>query len=53
MEHKWTLIYKGKEKLYVLTEHRLVGGDWHMVSASEWSTLADALNHIQKAQVKA
>jgi len=52
VEHKWTLIYKGKEKVYILTEHKLVGDTWHQIASSEWATLEAAVNHIQRRGIE-
>jgi len=53
VEHKWTLIYKGKEKVYILTESRLLAGEWVEIARSEWTTLEAAITHMQRREVNA
>lgn len=49
MDHKWTLVYNGKDKVFVLTEYQQVGEDWHRLSETRWAYIDAPLEHIRKS----
>jgi len=48
MNHKWSLVRDGKERVYILTEYQLVGEEWIQLSETQWTKLDGALDHIRK-----
>lgn len=49
LNHKWTLVYNGKEKVFILTEYQQVGEDWHRLSETRWAYIDAPLEQIRKA----
>lgn len=45
---RWTLMWSGPTRTYVLTEQMLVQGHWVPRTRSSWKTMPEALLHIQK-----
>jgi hypothetical protein len=49
LNHKWSLVYDGKDKVFILTEYQQVGEDWHRLSETRWAYIDAPLEHIRKS----
>ena len=49
LNHKWTLVYNAKEKVFILCEYQQVGEDWHRLSETRWAYIDAPLEHIRKS----
>jgi predicted mannosyl-3-phosphoglycerate phosphatase (HAD superfamily) len=47
---RWTLIYNGKAKLYILREYIRAGEEWHRIAMLEYTELSSALAKIRETE---
>jgi len=50
--NRWTLMYSGQTKTYVLTEQWLVNNIWTPRTRSSWKTMPEVLAYIAQTNEK-
>ena len=51
-DHKWTLRFEGKTKMYILSEYQLAGTEWIRISETQWAYLDAPLEEIRKRDIE-